>query len=320
MKTRAAQLRRPGEVVIVERELTVAEDDVLVKGHLSGVCGSDKAMYRGDIPSKYTLPFFLGHEGGGTVVEVGSKVREYKPGDRVMAFKWCNTFADYYTVPVSGVQRVPQGLDMDLACLGEPIGCAMYSGLTCGAQLGDTAVVLGVGFAGQIIAQTVKRKGAYQVVAVDLSDEKLDLAKRLGVDVALNPTRQDPVAAVMDLTQGRGADLVVEAAGSEQSMNQATAMLRHNGILALYSWITQRVTLDIGRWHDDALDVRTTCLVHHTPQERSIWTPWALRPVIQGLVDVRPLITHEFALDRIADAFKAADEDPAAIKVIVRTA
>ena len=319
MKTRAAQLRKPGEIVLVERELTLAEDEVLVKAHLSGICGSDKAIYRGEIPEKITLPFYLGHESGGTVVEVGAKVREYRPGDQVMAFTWCNTFADYFKAPVAGLQPAPAGLDRDFACLGEPIGCAMYSGLTCGTQLGDVVVVYGVGFAGQIIAQAAKRKGAYRVVAIDLADGKLDLAKRLGCDVVINPRREDPVQAVLELTGGRGADVVVEAAGSEQSMNQASAMLKHNGILALYSWITQPVTLNLSRWHDDGFDIRSTCLVHHTPEERKVWTPWVLRPVIQGMVNIRPLITHEFPLDRIADAFRAADTDATAIKVVVHS-
>jgi L-iditol 2-dehydrogenase len=207
---------------------------------------------------------------------------------------------------------------MDLAALGEPIACAMYSALTSGAQLGDVVVVYGMGFAGSIIAQAVKRMGAYKVVAVDVAEHKLDIARRLGSDVQINAKTVDPVKAVLDLTGGRGADVVVEAAGTGASMNQATAMLKHNGILALYSWITQPVTLNISRWHDDGLQIRTTGLVHHTEQERVIWTPWALRPVVQGLVDVRPLITHEFPLEKVAAAFEAAAEDPAAIKVIVR--
>jgi 2-desacetyl-2-hydroxyethyl bacteriochlorophyllide A dehydrogenase len=318
MRTRAAQLRKPGEVVLVERELTLKDDEVLVKGHLSGICGSDKSMYRGDIPEKFKLPLWIGHESGGTVVEVGAKVREYRPGDRVMVFNWCNTFADYYKVPVSGLQPVPEGLDMDLASLGEPIACAMYSALTCGAQLGDVVVVYGMGFAGQIIAQAVKRNGAFKVAAIDVAQGKLDRAGKLGSDVLINAKEVDPVQAILDLTHGRGADVVVEAAGSEASMNQATAMLRHNGTLALYSWITQPVTLNIGRWHDDGLQIRTTGLVHHTEQERSVWTPWALRPVAQGLIDVRPLITHEFPLEKVAEAFRVADQDPTAIKVIVR--
>jgi len=71
MNTRAAQLTAPGKVLLTERELTVGSEEVLVKGHLSGICGSDKAMYRGDIPEKITLPLWIGHESGGTVVEVG---------------------------------------------------------------------------------------------------------------------------------------------------------------------------------------------------------------------------------------------------------
>ena len=318
MHTRATQLKAPGEIVLLERDLAVGPDEVLVKGHLSGICGSDKAMFRGDIPEKITLPLWIGHESGGTIVEVGSKVREYKPGDRVMVFNWCNTMSDYYVVPVAGLQPVPDGLDMDLAALGEPIACAMYSGLTCGATLGDVAVVYGMGFAGQIIAQAVKRMGAHTVVAIDVAEHKLALARRLGCDVAVNAAKQDPVQSVLDLTKGHGADVVIEAAGSEESMNHATAMLKHNGILALYSWITQPVTLKIGRWHDDGLQIRTTGLVHHTHQERVIWTPWALRPVIQGLVNVRPLITHEFPLAKVAEAFAVADKDPTAIKVVVR--
>ncbi len=319
MKTRAAQLRKAGEVVLLERDLTLEADEVLVKGCLCGICGSDKSMYRGDLPEKFRLPLWIGHESGGTVVEVGSKVREYKPGDRAMVFNWCNTFADYYKVPVSGLEPVPEGLDMDLASLGEPIACAMFSALTCGAQLGDTVAVYGMGFAGQIIAQAVKRMGAYRVVAIDVAPGKLDIAKRLGSDVLLDAKAEDPVQRVRELTKGRGADVVIEAAGSEASMNQATAMLRHNGILALYSWITRPVTLSIGRWHDDGLQIRTTGLVHHTEQERRVWTPWALRPVIQGLVDVRSLITHEFPLEKVAEAFAVADRDPTAIKVIVRS-
>ena len=318
MKTRAVQLTAPGRITLTERELALGPEDVLVKGHLSGICGSDKAMYRGDIPEKITLPLWIGHQSGGTVVEVGAKVREVRPGDRVMVFNWCNTFADYYAVPVSGLQPVPDGLDMDWASLGEPIACAMYSALTCGAQLGDVVVVYGMGFAGGIIAQAVKRMGAYAVVAIDVVENKLDLARRLGSDVQINAATQDPVRTVLDLTGGRGADVVIEAAGTETAMNQATAMLKHNGILALYSWITQPITLNISRWHDDGLQIRTTGLVHHTEQERLIWTPWALRPVIQGLVDIRPLITHEFTLDKVVEAFAVAGTDPTALKVIVR--
>ena len=111
---------------------------------------------------------------------------------------------------------------------------------------------------------------------------------------------------------------MVEAAGSEESMNQATATLRHNGILASHSWITQPAILNIGRWHEDGLEIQTTCLAPHTEQQRVVQTPWALRPVALGQIDIRSLITHGFPLERVAEAFEVADKDPAAIKVVVR--
>ena len=92
---------------------------------------------------------------------VGSRVADYKVGDKVMAFGWNNNFAEYFAAKSFQLQPVPYGLDMDIASLGEPISCAMYSGLNSGVQLGDTVVVMGGGFAGQIIAQCARRKGAY---------------------------------------------------------------------------------------------------------------------------------------------------------------
>lgn len=106
---------------------------------------------------------------------------------------------------------------MDIAALGEPTACAMFSGLHTGIQLGDTVVIMGGGFAGQIIAQCSRLKGAYQVIVVDVLDGKLDLAKSLGADIVINSREEDPVARVKALTGGRGADVVVEAAGTAES-------------------------------------------------------------------------------------------------------
>lgn len=325
VKTRAALLEAPQRIRLVERELTAGDDEVIVKNHLVGICGSDKSFYKGQLPPKTAefrqeprFPFYLGHESGGTVVEVGAKVREVKPGDEVMCFGWNNNYADYFKAKVWELQLRPQGLEADLNALGEPIACAMFSGLNSGANLGDTVTVMGAGFAGQLIAQCVKRQGASTVVVVDVDDAKLAMAKRLGADVVVNSSRQDPVAAVKDLTGGAGADVVVEAAGSEASFNAASELVKHAGIFVFYSWVTTPIRLNISRWHDDGLEFRNTCLVHHTRQQREVWTPWTLRPVVQGLVAVRPLITHVLRLDQIAEAFEIAVRDESAIKVVLR--
>lgn len=323
--TRAARLNSAYDIELIERELVCGEDDIIVKNHRMGICGSDKSFYRGYLPPKTAefrqdpkFPFLLGHESGGTVVAVGSRVSDYKVGDKVMAFGWNNNFADYFKAKNFQLQPVPYDLDMDIASLGEPISCAMYSGLHCEVNLGDFVVVMGGGFAGQIIAQCAKKKGAACVVVVDVLEGKLRLAKELGADEVIQLGQEDPIAKVKAMTGGIGADVVIEAAGTADSFNAATEMLRHNGKFVFYSWVTTPITLNISRWHDDGLKFINTCLVHHTWQERYVWCPEALRPVAQGMIQVKPLITNEFALSDIKEGFDFADKDDSAIKICFR--
>lgn len=323
--TKAARLNGPFDIELIERELECGEDDIIVKNHLMGICGSDKSFYRGFMPPQTAefrqppeFPFLLGHESGGTVVAVGNKVADFKVGDKVMAFGWNNNFAEYFKSKAFQLQPVPFNLDMNIASLGEPISCAMFSGLHCGVQLGDTVVVMGGGFAGQIIAQCAKLKGAYRVIVVDVLKGKLDLALSLGADMVINPKEQDPVKVVKELTSGIGADVVVEAAGTEESFNTASALIRHNGKFVFYSWVTTPIKLNISRWHDDGLEFVNTCLVHHTWQQRYVWVPESMRPIAQGTVKIKPLISKTFKLEELKEGFAAADKDDAAIKIIFK--
>jgi len=323
--TRAARLNGIRDIELIERELVCGDDDVIVKNHLIGICGSDKSFYRGQLPPKTAefrqepkFPFLLGHESGGEVAAVGGKITDYKAGDKVIAFGWNNNFADYFKCKQHELQPVPHNLDMEIASLGEPISCAMYSGMNSGVQLGDTVVVMGGGFAGLIIAQCARKKGAYRVIVVDVLDGKLELAKKLGADLTINLRKEDPVKIVKKLTGGLGADVVVEAAGSEESFNIAGEIIRHNGKFVFYSWVTTPITLNISRWHDDGLEFINTCLVHHTWRERFVWTPATLLPVAQGLIDIKSLITHEFPLKDIKAGFELADKDDTAIRIIFR--
>lgn len=125
--TRAARLNKAYDIELIERELECGEDDIIVRNHMMGICGSDKSFYRGSMPPQTAefrqppeFPFLLGHESGGTVVAVGDRVSDYKVGDKVMAFGWNNNFADYFKSKAFQLQPVPDGLDMDIAALGEP--------------------------------------------------------------------------------------------------------------------------------------------------------------------------------------------------------
>ncbi len=327
MKANGACVVGIHQIELRSRDIQLGKNEILVKTHLAGICGTDKNLYIGKIPrfeglasetrKEFSYPFFIGHEGGGTVIEVGKKVRKFNVGDKVISFGWVDTLSDYFKATEADLELVPEGMDMDLACLGEPIGCAVFSGLQSGVEFGDTVSIFGMGFAGQIMAQVLKKKGAYRVIAVDLSDEKLDLAKELGTDFTVNAQREDPVETILDLTGNKGVDVAVEMAGTQDSINQCIASIKHNGALVFYSWVTQDITINISRWHNNSLKIINTGLVHHTLEERTLWTPYALRPLLQKQLDIDRLITHRFRLNEIAEAFEVASDDPGAIKVVI---
>ncbi|MAG98863.1 MAG: zinc-binding dehydrogenase [Alphaproteobacteria bacterium] len=328
MKTQGVVLAEPGRIEVVERELTIGPDDVLVETGLAGICGTDKNFYLGRLPRMNgpgyapddplcSFPYAIGHEGGGLVRKVGARVRRFKPDDHVISFGVNATMASHFVAHENNLEPSPEGLEPEIACLGEAVACAMFSGLHSGVELGDVAVVFGTGFAGQIIAQVMKKKGAATLVAVDVVAEKLDLARSLGADVTIDASRQDVVAEILELTEGRGADVVAEVAGTAETVNQSIECVRHNGRLVFYSWLTQDVTLNISRLHHDSLTVVNTGLVHHTPEERRIWTPWALRPVVQGSVTIAPLINSRFPLAQAAQAFREDADNGAVVKTVL---
>ncbi|MEE4165912.1 MAG: zinc-binding dehydrogenase [Desulfocapsaceae bacterium] len=316
------------EIEVRERELDISDDEILVKTHAAGICGQDKNLYNGIIPPSgglntemrnvFAYPYFFGHEAGGVVVEVGRNVRRFKPGDSVIAFAWVETYSDYFKAGEEDLEPAPEGLDPDLVSLGEPVGCAVFSGLCSKVQLGDSVAVIGMGFAGQVIAQVARKKGAHQVIGVDVVDGKLQLAKRLGLDHAVNSAETDPLEAILDLTGGAGADVVVEVAGTGEAVQLCNDAVKHNGVLVFYSWITRNINLNISRWHNNSLQVVNTGLVHHGVLQRHIWVPQALRPVLLGQIDIQPLITHTYRLDEIDKAMETANHDPSAIKVLLR--
>ncbi|RCW48638.1 zinc-binding dehydrogenase [Halanaerobium sp. MA284_MarDTE_T2] len=318
MKTRVAKLANEGEIYLVEKELNIEKNDVLVKTEQASICGTDKMFYKGELPPEEDYPLLLGHEGGGEVINIGKGVSKYRPGDKVISFGHYHTFSDYFVIKEKYLQPVPEGMNMRYAALGEPIACALYSSLNSGVNLGDNVLVLGLGFAGQILAQGSKLKGANKVVGVDVVKGKLSLAKKLGTDIVFNFNDENINQKLMDITNGEGFDVVIEAAGTEESMNMASDLVKHNGIISLYSWITEPVTLDIHRWHHHSLYIRNTGLVHHTPEERYVWAPKALRPVQQGLIDIESLISDEYKLEEIEKAFQAVSNDNNLIKVLIK--
>lgn len=320
VKTRIASFEGEGQVTLKETSLTPASDQVLVKIQQASICGTDKLFFKGEIPAEIHLPIFpWGHEGGGEVVAVGKKVREYAIGDKVMSFGR-GTYSDYclFTVPY-GCLPAPPGVPLELTSLGEPLACAVYATqeVTKQIQIGDVVAVIGAGFAGQVLAQGIKRGGASKVIVTDLIDEKLKLARQLGADVTLNPETSNLEEVVNDLTDNRGVDLVAEASGSGDGLNTASGILRRNGTIAIYSHYMKPFMVNMYRWHEDAFKIIHTCLMHRTREEMVVGVHEAYRLVQQGLFDISPLLTRSFSLSALSEAFVQEIQDPRSIKTII---
>ncbi len=200
MRVNSACLTGVGTVEVRQRELELGADEVLVKVHAAGICGQDKNLFNGISSSlrrtqhrdedPFAYPYFFGHEAGGTVVEVGKDVRQYRTGDRVLAFALVETSSDdppgWRRGTRTGAWQVWRWIWRPSA---NPSAVRSFLGLCSQVQLGDTVAVIGMGFAGQVIAQIAKKKGAHRVIGVDVVTGKLQLASRLGLDHAVNSSR-----------------------------------------------------------------------------------------------------------------------------------
>lgn len=336
MKTRVVVTQEANKVIINEYDIKPGANEVLVKTHMASICGTDKNYSEGKMPREtlveklssidaedhHKYPLKMGHEGSGTIVALGENVTDFKVGDQVMSFGWYNTMADYFVAPIRhngyGVIKLPEGMTLDEAALGEPTACAVYAGMQSGVEMGDVVVVVGAGFAGQIIAQVVKRMGALKVICVDLIDGKLELAKKMGADIVLNVNKDDVIGTIMRETKNLGADVVIEAAGNDKAVQLCTDVLKHGGILGLYSWVLEPVNLYINRWHNDGFDIRTLALMHRIKHDRLWWIEKTLQTVADGIIQVEPLISHVFKLEDAVNAFDVACNDPNACKVMLK--
>lgn len=336
METRVVVTQEPNQITVDKYDILPKANEVLVKTHMASICGTDKNYAVGKMPREvlveqlasidaedhHKYPLKMGHEGSGTIVAVGENVTDFKVGDQVMSFGWYNTMADYFVAPVRhngyGVVKIPEGMGMDAAALGEPTACAVYAGMQSGVELGDTVVIVGVGFAGQVISQVVRKMGAYKVICVDLIDEKLELAKQLGADIVLNAETDDVVGRVLKETNNLGADVVIEVAGTDETVQLCTDILKHGGIMGLYSWVLEPVNLFINRWHNDGFDIRTLALMHRIKLDRLWWIEKTLENIANGMIKIEPLISHVFSIEDSIKAFDVACNNPKACKVMLK--
>jgi L-iditol 2-dehydrogenase len=261
----------------------------------------------------------LGHEGGGTIIEIGSAVDEHlgggkvSLGDRVGSLVY-PTYTDYWVTDIANVQPIPDGVSFEVGCLYEPLGCAAWAALHMGVKLGDVVAVNGVGFAGDIMLQGAIKSGAYKVIAIDVEKTKLDIARKLGAEFIIDATQVAPVETILELTGGEGVDVAVEAVGGAGiGITQALGMVKHNGILALYGDNYAPVKdFCFHRFHEDGLEIRNLNAVHYTKLRAIEHMREAYRVVQRGAFNLDIILENSarYKLEDIAGVFEKETELP----------
>lgn len=298
----------------------IKSDEVLVRVRAALTCGTDRKMYLRGHPL-FTPPFVFGHEFAGEVVKVGSKVKDFQEGMRVVAANSapCNhcyyckigqqsmcenitlrlsgAFAEYVEVlgPITSqnLLEIPSGLSYKEAALVEPLACVVHGVENSNIALGDTVVINGLGPIGLMYVQLARLKGA-RVIATDIKRQRLSLAKKLGADEVIDISKaEDAVGAVRKLTEkGRGVDVAIEATGIPEVWEKTILMVRKGGIANLFGGCPSgtKITIDTKLLHYSQITIKG--IFHHTPQ----YVKRALNLISQGRIDADSLITDEFPL------------------------
>ncbi len=308
----------------------VGPSDILVRVKAALTCGTDLKVYRrGHHAKMITPPAILGHELAGDIVEVGSAVKHFQVGDRVVAansapcFKcfFCRrdqknlcenllfnngAYARYVKIPGPiadcNTHRIPDHADYREAALTEPLACVLNGLDETGVRPGDTVTVIGLGPIGLMFVRLAKLAGA-RVIAVGRRQMQLDRAEHLGAEVVIESRRgYDPSDEVRRSTEGgRGSDIVIEAVGSPHAWRQAVGMVRAGGVVNFFGGCPKEtaILLDTGRIHYGSLTLRAT--FHHTPGH----IREALDIICRGDVHASDFILDEAPLSDLIAVFQS---------------
>jgi alcohol dehydrogenase len=320
------------------------EGDVIVRVDATTICGTDLHILAGDVP-EVAPGTILGHEAVGTVEEVGDNVHRLRPGDRVLVScisacgtcQFCRegrygqclegggwvlghridgTQAQYVRVPFADTStyRIPDGVpDESVLMLADILPTAYEVGvLAGGVRPGDVVAIVGAGPIGLSAIACAKLFSPSKIVAIDLSDARLDAARAFGADVTVNNSREDPMAAIKELSERHGADVAIEAVGTAATFELAVRLARPGGRIANIGVHGHAATLHLEReWGRDI--TITTGLVDAAS------TPTLLRLVASGQLNAARFITHRFDLNDFDEAYEVFGNPSAsaALKVVL---
>lgn len=317
----------------------IGRDEILVEMKACGVCGSDLMEWY----LKKRAPLVLGHEPAGVITEVGNEAQGFVEGDRIFAhhhvacltchycrrgdYTMCEKFskthlepggfAEYFKVPSDNLQidtlKIPTGVSSEEATLIEPIACGLRAIRKCAIQQGDTIVIIGAGPAGVINTALARLSGASQIIVSDVIDYRLMTARRFGADNTVNVQNEDLADSVKELSEDRGADVVVVTAPNAKAYSSAFEVCRKGGTVCVFAPTSPEQTIPMSphRLFSQEIKVVPSYSTSH------LETRMALELISSGRIDAEALITHRFPLSRAAEAFQTAAKSKECLKVVI---
>ncbi|HVN53138.1 MAG TPA: alcohol dehydrogenase catalytic domain-containing protein [Anaerolineaceae bacterium] len=337
---KAAVFEKPGVVVVKQIPVPEIDDDeVLIKVKYTGICGTDWSIYNGWY-SADKLPMVPGHEFSGVIAKVGKNARNLKEGDRVTADinmgcgtcfycrkgekLLCNeftqlgihtngTYAEYVKAPWEQVHILPANLSFEAGAFIEPVSCVIHAAKAMNARLASSLVIIGCGL-GVLHARMGVLRACAPVIVVGDNARRLSLAKEMGADCILNVHDvQDPVAEVIKLTGGRGADYVIEAVGKTATYEQAFKMLRRGGTLSAFGITGEFDTIPVRPYEFVLGEKKVTGSCAGVGSD---WTD-AMTLISEGRITPEPLFSMKVPLEDLEWALHELRRNPDLFKIFV---
>ncbi len=317
------------------------DNEVLVEVKAAGICGSDVHGMDGSTGRRIP-PVIMGHEASGIIRETGSGVRGWSVGDRVTfdstiyalddwftrrgrynlsdgrmvlgvsakEFRRDGAYAEYVTVPAHILYRIPENVSYTRAAMVEPAAVALHAVNLTPVSVNDTAVVTGAGMIGLFVIQMLRLAGCTQIVAVDIDDNKLELAEKLGATVMLNPEKSDISDEVSVITAGRGADIAFEVVGISKSLNTAINSLRKGGVLTLVGNLSATAEIPLQAIVTRELRLQGSCAINGEYQP-------VLDLIDRDMINTDIMLSAEAPLSEGADWFRRLYEKEKGLNKVV---
>lgn len=305
----AAVIAAPGQVEIAEIEIPEPRaGEVRVRIEGCGVCASNLELWAGQPWFEYPFPPGApGHEGWGTIDEIGSDVKDFKIGERVTMLS-NRAYAEYDLAEADSILKLPESLnDKDVPA--EPLGCAMNIFRRSDIESGQTVAIVGIGFLGALVTKLAKNAGA-RVIAISRRPFALEIAKAFGADETIQmDDYYKNIEQVKNLTEGAGCERVIEAVGRQFPLDLATELTKERGKLIIAGYHqdgARQVNMQLWNWR--GLDV-----INAHERDPKIYLEGmrlAIEAIERGDLDPEPLYTHRFGLDELGKALDMTRERP----------